>query len=82
MKPVIFPLKLQMKRTEVGDLQQALSALGFTIAGPEARSQRFFGHQPARRRARGEAKVSRSFQVLGCRSEQEKGTGRFSREQS
>lgn len=41
MKPVTFPLKLQMKRAEVGDLHQALSALGFTIAGPEKKNQRF-----------------------------------------
>lgn len=41
MKPVIFPLKLQMKRTEVGDLHQALSALGFTITAAEKKNQRF-----------------------------------------
>ena len=41
MQPVIFPLKLQMKRPEVGNLHQALSVLGFTIAGPEKKNQRF-----------------------------------------
>jgi len=41
MKPVVFPLKTQMKRTEVGDLHQALSSLGFSIAGPEIKNQRF-----------------------------------------
>lgn len=41
MKPVIFPLKLQMNRAEVGDLHQALSALGFTIAAAEKKNQRF-----------------------------------------
>lgn len=41
MKPVIFPLKLQMKRAEVGDLHQALSALGFSIANTEKKNRRF-----------------------------------------
>ena len=41
MKPVTFPLKLQMKRAEVGDLHQALSALGFSIAGTGKKNQRF-----------------------------------------
>jgi peptidoglycan hydrolase-like protein with peptidoglycan-binding domain len=41
MKSVIFPLKLQMKRAEIGDLHQALSVLGFSITGPEKRNQRF-----------------------------------------
>jgi hypothetical protein len=41
VKPVIYPLKLQLKRVEVGDLQQALSFLGLTIAGEEKKNQRF-----------------------------------------
>ena len=35
MKKIIFPLKPQMKRPEVGDLQQALILLGSQIAEPE-----------------------------------------------
>ncbi|MGB4069894.1 MAG: neuraminidase-like domain-containing protein [Nitrospira sp.] len=41
MQPVNFPLKLQMKRPEVGDLHQALSTLGFAIAAAEKKNQRF-----------------------------------------
>jgi hypothetical protein len=41
MKPVTYPLKLQMKRAEVGDLQQALSFLGLIIAEEEKTNQRF-----------------------------------------
>ena len=41
MKLVTFPLKFQMKRVEVADLHQALSALGFTIAGTERKNQRY-----------------------------------------
>lgn len=41
MKPVTFPLRLQMKRAEVGDLHQALAILGLTIAGTETNNQRF-----------------------------------------
>lgn len=41
MKPIIFPLKLQMKRPEVGDLQQALILLGSQIAEAELANQRY-----------------------------------------
>lgn len=41
MKPVTFPLKLQMKRAEVGSLHEALSFLGFSIADEEKSNQRF-----------------------------------------
>jgi hypothetical protein len=49
MKPVTFSLKLQMKRAEVGDLHQALSALGFTIAVAEKKNQRFVARKGDRR---------------------------------
>jgi len=41
MKPITFPLKLQVKRPEVGDLQQALILLGSQIAEAEIANQRF-----------------------------------------
>ncbi len=78
MQPVIFPLKLQMKRAEVGDLHQTLSALGFTIAQAEKKNQRFGAstreavrkfqlvHKlPARKMKQGCREL---FQVRGCQS--------------
>jgi hypothetical protein len=47
MKPLTYPLKPQMKRAEVSNLHQALSALGFTIAGAEKRTS-VLEHQSAR----------------------------------
>ena len=41
MNKVTFPLKLQMKRPEVADLQDALVHLGFSIRDSEKASQRF-----------------------------------------
>ncbi len=41
MNKIVFPLKSQMKGTEVGDLHQALIALGFQIAAKEQKEQRF-----------------------------------------
>ena len=41
MNKIVFPLKLQMKHAEVGDLHQALTALGFEIAAKERKEQRF-----------------------------------------
>ena len=41
MKPVTVPLRLQMKRVEVGDLHQALAILGRAIAAAEKDTQRF-----------------------------------------
>ncbi len=41
MKKINFPLKLQMKRTEVGYLQQALMLIGFEVAAVEKDRQRF-----------------------------------------
>ncbi len=41
MNEIVFPLKLQMEGVEVGDLHQALIALGFEIAAKERKEQYF-----------------------------------------
>ena len=41
MKKVVFPLKLQMKRSQVADLHQALTLIGIEVAEIEKENRRF-----------------------------------------
>jgi hypothetical protein len=40
MNKIIFPLKLQMKRPEMGNLHEALALIGYQIEADEKTNQR------------------------------------------